>query len=77
MGRPKKEDGKTRGVRVRLSEEDFQLLRIMAKECGTTKSHLLLEGFYNLLHRFGNEDLAAFNEKLQELMKKEEENGNG
>ena len=77
MGRPKKENGKTRGIRVRLSEEDFQLLGIMAKECGTTKSHLLLEGLYNLLHHFANEDLAAFNEKLQELMKKEEENGNG
>lgn len=77
MGRPKKEDGKTRGVRVRMSEGDFQLLGIMAKECGTTKSRILMEGFYNLLHHFANEDLAAFNEKLQELMKKEEENGNG
>lgn len=77
MGRPKKENGKTRGIRVRMSEGDFQLLGIMAKECNTTKSRILMEGFYGLLRRFGNEDLAAFNEKLQELMKKKEENGNG
>ena len=53
-----------------MTEEDFLLLGIIARECGVTKTQILMEGYYGLLRRFGNGDLVLFNEKLQVELKR-------
>lgn len=43
-GRPPKSDGKVYQFRLRLTKEENDLLDTIAKEAGTTKSAVLLEG---------------------------------
>lgn len=44
-GRPKKEDNKVFGYRLRLTKDEYERLDNLSKKTGETKIDLLLEGF--------------------------------
>ena len=44
-GRPKKEDNKVFGYRLRLTKDEYERLDNLSKKTGETKFDLLLEGF--------------------------------
>lgn len=44
MSRPKKENGKTRHLDVRLSEEEYETLDRMSKISGKTKTEIIMSG---------------------------------
>ena len=64
MGRPKKEAAKTKGVRVRMTEDEFLIITIFAEQCGITKSGLMMAGIYNLIQMLDDDDFTKLNEKL-------------
>lgn len=66
MGRPKKVITKSKGIRVRMTEEDFALLDIVARECGCTKTGVLMDGFREILRHFSIDDLILISAKLDE-----------
>lgn len=44
MGRPKKENRKTRHLDIRLSEEEYERLELMSKISGKTKTEIIMTG---------------------------------
>lgn len=64
MGRPKKENAKTRYFKLRLTEEDYQLLNAISEEFNTTKTGVLLTGFYELMEKFSINEWQKINERL-------------
>lgn len=54
-GRPLKEDAKRGQYRIRLSEEEENLLERMAEELGMTKADTLRQGLRLLNTVYGNE----------------------
>ena len=64
MGRTKKGDVKTKGIRVRMTEDDFLIVTIFAEQCGVTKSGLMMAGIYNLIQMLDDDDFTKLNEKL-------------
>lgn len=44
-GRPKKEDNKVFGYRLRLTKDEYERLDNLSKKTGETKINLFLEGF--------------------------------
>ena len=64
MGRPKKETAKTKAIRVRMTEDEFLIVTILAEQCGITKSGLMMAGIHNLIRMLDDDDFTKLNEKL-------------
>ena len=63
-GRPMKDNTKSKAIRIRLTEDEFLLIGIVAEECDTTKSALLMESFWSLIRHFTEDDISKLNEKF-------------
>ena len=57
MASPKKEKPKSRQFRIRMTEEDWQLLNVVAEESGCNKTKVMMTAFFNLLRQFPDEDI--------------------
>lgn len=79
-GRPPKDDGRTKGLRIRLTEEEHISLKAAADSYGMTMSELVRSAakpFFNqtelkakqiLADLAGNEEAKAYSESLNNIM---------
>ena len=66
MGRPKKDISKTKGLRVRMTEEDLSLIKASAERCGVSASELLRTAVYDFIFHLDSEDLSAIATRVYE-----------
>ena len=67
MGRPKKENPKTKGFRIRLNEYEHMVIKEMANTLGISVTSLFIEGLQMVwkekVSKLSDEQLTAFCER--------------
>lgn len=66
MGRPKKDNSRTKGLRVRMTEEDLAWIKAGAERCGVSASELLRTAVYDFIFHLGGEDVSAIATRVYE-----------
>ena len=66
MGRPKKDNPKTKGLRVRMTEEDLAWIKAGAERCGVSASELLRTAVYDFIFHLDGEDFEAISSRVYE-----------
>lgn len=69
MGRPKKENPRTKGLRIRMTEEDLAWIKAGAERCGVSASELLRTAVYDFIFHLDGEDLKAISSRVYERSK--------
>ena len=69
MGRPKKEVSKTKGLRVRMTEEDLSWIKASAERCGVSASELLRAAVYDFIFHLDPEDVSVIAQRVYERSK--------
>lgn len=66
MGRPKKDNSRTKGLRIRMTEEDLAWIKAGAERCGVSASELLRTAVYDFIFHLDGEDLKAISSRVYE-----------
>ena len=66
MGRPKKDVPKTKGLRVRMTEEDLSWIKASAERCGVSASELLRTAVYDFIFHLDSKDVSAIATRVYE-----------
>lgn len=69
MGRPKKDVPKTKGLRVRMTEEDLSWIKAGAERCGVSASELLRTAVYDFIFHLDPEDVSVIAQRVYERSK--------
>lgn len=69
MGRPKRDNSKTKGLRIRMTEEDLAWIKAGAERCGVSASELLRTAVYDFIFHLDGEDLKAISSRVYERSK--------
>lgn len=66
MGRPKKENSRSKGLRVRMTEEDLSWIKASAERCGVSASELLRTAVYDFIFHLDSKDVSAIATRVYE-----------
>ena len=66
MGRPRKENPRSKGLRIRMTEEDINWIKARAERCGVNASELVRTAVYNYIFRMDPKDVSAIADRVYE-----------
>ena len=68
MGRPKKENARSKQIRIRITPHDWAYMKAASQVAGCSMSMLVREGFWQVIRQFDDESIRKVNDIANDIL---------